>query len=342
MRIGLLFGGKSFEHDISIITASIVYHTIKEKYEVMLLYIDKEGKLCLPKEMIVDDFICGKKYKKFHFVEGGIKKHIKDIKLDVIISTMHGLNGEDGLSTFVSELYNIPYVGSNYISSGILMDKYFTYAVLRANKIKTLSTKYYFKNDVIDIKKFPIIIKPARLGSSIGIKKISNLDELNDGLSYAFKFDDKVIIQPFIETFRECNQAAFKYNNKIELSNVEEVFKSKEILSFDDKYIHSKVQKQHIFIDDENLIDQISNLTEKIYKLFDLSGVIRVDYMIVDGEVCVNEVNTIPGSLAYYLFDEPFDIMIDKMIKNAIFEFQNKRDFVFKSSVLEQKYSYKK
>ena len=342
MRVGLLFGGKSFEHDISIITANIIYHSIKDKYEVLLLYIDKEGKLYLPKEMIVDDFVRGKNYKKFNFVEGGIKKHLKKIKLEVIISAMHGLNGEDGLSAFLSEFYNIPYVGSNRISSGILMDKYFTYAVLHANKIKTISTKYYFKNDKIDIKKLPIIVKPARLGSSIGIKKISNIEELNDGISHAFKFDEKIIIQPYIESFRECNQGAFKYNGKIELSNIEEVYKSKDILSFDDKYIQSKVQRNRIFICDELLINKISELTEKIYKLFDLSGVVRIDYMIIDGEVYVNEVNTIPGSLAYYLFDEAFDIIIDKMIKTAIFDFQNKKDFVFKSSVLQQKYSYKK
>ena len=125
MKIGLLFGGKSFEHDISIITANVLYHALKEKYEVYLLYIDKNGELKNPRKLIIEEFVNNQKYRSFSFKRGGIKVGCRNIKLDVLIGAMHGLNGEDGLSTIIANLYDMPYVGCNHISSGVLIDKYF-------------------------------------------------------------------------------------------------------------------------------------------------------------------------------------------------------------------------
>lgn len=342
MKVGLLFGGKSFEHDISIITANVIYHAIKDKYEVVLLYVDRKGKLKLPKRMVVEDFVAECKQRDFYFVNKGIKSGFKVSEIDVIISAMHGLNGEDGVAAMLANVYDIPYVGSNSISSGVLMDKYFTYAVLRANKIRCLYTKFYLKDGVVNVDKFPKIIKPARLGSSIGISKVVDKNELNIKTQYGFMFDDKIITQPFIDNFRECNQAVYKVGDEFYFSKIEEVFKTNDILSFDDKYICSKTDKHHQFLNDASLVLKISELTKKLYNIFELSGIVRVDYMLIDGEVFVNEINTTPGSLAYYLFDEPFEVILDKIIKNALFEHQNRRNYVFESSVLQQKYTYKK
>ena len=249
VRIGILFGGKSFEHDISIVSANVVYHGLKDKYEVYLLYIDKEGNFLNPKKLDILEMANDKKYKKFSFVKGGIKTN-KLQRIDVIISTMHGLNGEDGLASIIANLYDIPYVGSNHISSGLLLDKHFTYAILRNLKIKTINTKFYIDNKIDDNLKLPLIIKPARLGSSIGISKISDINEFSDKAVKAFKFDNKIIVQPFIENFREYNQAAYLYKGEVIVSNVEEVFKSEDILSFDDKYLSTKIKKNHAFITD--------------------------------------------------------------------------------------------
>lgn len=342
MKVGLLFGGKSFEHDISIITANVIYHAIKENYEVILLYIDRNGDLKIPKKMKIDEFIKGRKFKRFTFVKNGVISGYKKIFLDAIISTMHGTNGEDGLSAMIANLYGIPYVGSNHISSSVTIDKYFTYAVLRSDNIKTVSTKYYLKGDIIAVKKFPVIIKPARLGSSIGISKVNNIFELEEKLKLAFLYDDKIIIQPFIENFKEYNQAAYFSDGKIVTSNVEEVFKSKDILSFDDKYINSKTEKKHAFITDEILIEKITKITKKVYSSLELSGVVRIDYMLVDDVILVNEINTIPGSLAYYLFEQNIDKLMSQLIKNALLEHQNKKHYGFESSVLSQKFTYKK
>ena len=342
MKIGLLFGGKSFEHDISIITANIVYHALKDKYEVYLLYIDKNGELKNPNKLLIDDFVNDRKFKGFNFKKGGIKIGCKNIKIDVLIGLMHGLNGEDGLCSIIANLYDIPYVGCNHISSGAIIDKYFTYAILRANGIETIRTKYYLKNEKICYDDFPAIVKPARLGSSIGISKISDNDELITKIKSAFMFDDKIIIQPFITDFKEYNQAAYFYDGKIIVSNVEEVFKTEDILSFDDKYITTKTNKKHAFITDQVLIDKISAITIKIYQLFEMSGIVRIDYMLFDDEVYVNEINTTPGSLAYYLFEDELLILLEKQIHTALFNYQNQRETVFESSVLNQKYSYKK
>ena len=342
MKIGLLFGGKSFEHDISIITASIVYHALKEKYEVYLLYIDKNGDFKIPNKLVIEDFVDEKNFKSFSFRKNGIKVGWKNINIDVLIGLMHGINGEDGLSSIVAKLYNIPYVGCNHISSGVLIDKYFTYAILRTNNIETIHTKYCFKDDYFYVRKYPVIVKPARLGSSIGISKINFNSEFYPKTNNAFKYDNKIVIQPFITNFKEYNQAAYIFDGNIVVSNVEEVFKSDDILSFEDKYITSKTGKKHAFITERNLIDQISEITRKIYKLFEMSGIVRIDYMFIDDVVYVNEINTTPGSLAFYLFEEDILPLLEKQIHTALINHQNQSINVFESSVLNQNYSYKK
>ena len=342
MRVGLLFGGKSFEHDISIISANVIYHALKEKYDVVLMYIDQNGEFKRLKAIDVFEITSGKKFKHFSFCKNGIKCCNRFIKIDVIISLMHGINGEDGTAKILANLYDIAFVGSNHISSGLLLDKHFTYALLRNLEIPTIDTKFYLKGEKLNEEKFPLIIKPARLGSSIGISKTNDVDELSDKADSAFTFDDKIIIQPFITNFKEYNQAAYLYDGEIHLSNVEEVFKSEDILSFDDKYVSSKVRKNHAFIDDEIIVGKISEITKKIYKSLELGGIVRIDYMCFDGDVFVNEVNTTPGSLAYYLFDEEISLLLDKQIHTALLTYQNQRKTVFESSILSQNYTYKK
>lgn len=341
MNIGILFGGKSFEHDISIITANTIYQILKDKYNIHLLYINQDGNFKHLKKMDIEKFISRKKFRNLSFIFGGIKCGLKKVKLDVIINAMHGINGEDGLGSVISNLYNIPFVGANHISAGTLMDKHFTYAILLENNIKVLETKALIKDEKIDAYSFPVIIKPARLGSSIGIRVSNNLNELNSCLKECFKYDSKVIIQPFIHSFREVNQALYFYNNDFVFSNIEEVFKKDEILSFKDKYEDVKVSNEKRFLADDVLINQISIISKKIYTLFELSGVVRIDYMIIDGEIYVNEVNTTPGSLAFYLFDNNYD-MFSNLIYEALKNFQNKPKTTFESFVLYQKNFNKK
>ena len=342
MRIGLLFGGKSFEHDISIISTNIIYHALKEKYKVSLLYIDKTGNFTNPKDINIEKFSEGKKFRSFSFCKKGIKVGCKFYNIDVIINVMHGQNGEDGTGAVLANLFDIPFVGTNNISSGLLLDKHFTYAILRNIGVDTINTKPYLKGEKISGTRFPLIVKPARLGSSIGINKINSINQLDEKIKKSFEFDNKIVIQPFIKEFRECNQAAYFYQDKIVVSNVEEVFKSDEILSFDDKYLSTKTVKKHAFITEEDLIEKISLITKKIYHNLELSGIVRIDYMIVDERIYVNEINTTPGSLAYYLFEEKILNLLEKQIHHALLNFQNQKTTSFTTSVLNQNYTYKK
>lgn len=339
MNIGIIFGGKSFEHDISIITANIIYHALCERFKVYLLYIDKDGSFKTMKKIDFDGFEEKTGFKNFSFINHGIKIGCRKIRLDVIIGSMHGINGEDGISSMICNLYDIPYVGSNHISSGILMDKHFTYAILRSNGIKLLKTKYLFDKENVSFNlNYPLIIKPARLGSSIGINIVKGEDELENKLCDSFNYDTKVVIQPFVKEFREVNQALYSYMNEICVSKVEEVFKHDEILSFEDKYIESKIKKNKEFLSDELLIEKISSISKKVYSLFELSGIVRIDYMIIDDEVYLNEINTTPGSLSYYLFDlEPY-VLFERNIYEALRNYNNKKKTIFYSSVLSQKY----
>lgn len=341
MKIALLFGGKSFEHDISIITTNIIYHALKDKHDLFLIYIDKEGIIRLIDELDLDNITSGKKYKTINFINHGFKRGFKKYKIDVMISLMHGINGEDGLASNIANLFNIPYVGSNNISSAVLMDKYFSYAILSSLCINVINTQQLLESEEISNINYPMIVKPARLGSSIGIKKIVSENELESCLDDAFKFDSKLIIQPYINNFKEYNQAAYIFKGEVVVSNVEEVFKNDDILSFDDKYL-SDTNKKHIIIKDKEFVKKVSEITRKIYTEFELSGVVRIDYMFFDNKVYVNEINTTPGSLAYYLFKEPIDILLEKIIENSLYENQNKRMTNFTTSVLHKKYSYKK
>lgn len=342
MNIGIIFGGKSFEHDISIITANTIYQILKDKYIIHMLYIDQNGFFKYVKKMDVEKFIDKTEKTSFNFVYEGIKVRGKKQKIDVLINAMHGFNGEDGLASVIANLYNIPFVGSWHIPSAVLMDKHYSYAILKENGIPVLDTKILYKNDSINLNiDFPIIVKPARLGSSIGINICENITDLNSLLKNAFDFDDKVVIQPFIKEFREINQAIYYYNNDYVCSKVEEVFKTDIYLSFDDKYIKEVKDKKKTFLEDTKIIETINLLSKKIYKLFELSGVVRIDYMIIGEEIFINEINTTPGSLSFYMFDDGLSLL-KRLIYEALKNHQNKRSKVFLSHILYQKNFTKK
>jgi len=342
LRIGIIFGGKSFEHEISVVTTNLIYHALNNVHQVYLLYIDKKGNLKMPKEMKLERFAGKQNFSNFNFMKKGIKKGCRKIELDVIINCMHGINGEDGLASVVANLYDIPFVGTNHISAGSLMDKSLANAILKDLGIKVVDTYTLLKGDEISVPfDYPIILKPARLGSSIGIKILHNQDELKE-LDNVFTFDDKIVVQPYIKSFKEINQAAYIYKGKVVTSKVEEVFKNDEILSFVDKYIESKIEKKKVFVTDENVVKRVSEITEKIYKSLELSGIVRIDYMIIDDEIFINEINTTPGSLSYYLFNEEMLVLIERQIYEALIIYQNRRETTFSSDVLTQKNYLKK
>ena len=189
---------------------------------------------------------------------------------------------------------------------------------------------------------YPVILKPARLGSSIGIKVCYGSSELNEKIDLCSSYDGKILAQKYIQNFREFNQAIYRRGEQLVLSKVEEVFKHHDIFDFHDKYLGTKINDKHQFLDLCSLVDQISTLSSRIYQLFDLSGVVRIDYLLDEnGQLYVNEVNTTPGSLAYYLFDMEGLDFVEDLVREALRVFRNKKELRFNSPILEHHSSLK-
>lgn len=323
----LIYGGKSVEHDISIITALQTLRDIDKFYNVIPIYIGRNGVWQTAENLsdtsIYSDFenkakklryvtiISGKPYIAYR--KNG--KYSKFQVVDFALLCMHGRFGEDGGVQGILECSQIPYSSCNIRSSAITMDKILTKDILVSREFPYLPyyalTYYEYKKDkdkkiknILSKLKFPLILKPANLGSSIGIKICRTKEELIEGIEYCSKFDNRILIEKYLEDFEEYNCAAIFINGEIKVSDVNKVTKKDDIFSFKDKYLDDKVKEQENV--DKKLILKIKNLTEKLYSTFDCFGVVRVDYIYdkKTSKVYVNELNSIPGSLAFYLFKD--------------------------------------
>ncbi len=327
-RIMVLYGGKSVEHDISIITALQVINAAKLDYEILPVYVTHEGEFFTADNLsdvhTYSNFAKKAKNKKrvsFDFGQGSVcltkgPRH-KRLKIGCAIVCMHGLNGEDGSASALLNLCNIPFSCPSMIASAVCMDKAVTKAVLKENGFCVCDYVCGFsidKKQAIEKLSFPIIVKPARGGSSIGIQKCTNEQQLTESIKIAKYYDKKVILEHFIENGREFNCACLSTNNKFVASKVCEV-KSKGLYDFDEKYLEKKPSQT--FKIEKQLAKKIQNQTEEICKALECEGVVRVDYLMDENEkLFVNEINTVPGSLAFYLFSNMREIVAE-LVQNA-------------------------
>jgi len=348
MNIAVVFGGVSCEHDISIITACQVMNVLKEKHEVIPIYIDKKGiwqtgdnllkinsfpnNLGKTHEVIFSnssDMLYVKKLGKFK----------KFLKIDMVFISLHGKNGEDGAVASIFELNGIPYANAGICSSAVACDKSVFKEFIRGLHIpcvKSFTLSYdefkqkrdFYLNSIENKIGYPIILKPANLGSSIGISIVENGENLSEELNKAFSFDSKLLIEKLIEDIREINVAIYKKGNDLIVSELEEPIKSDELLSFKDKYENGGKNsgmlslKRKIPADISNDIkERIINIAQKCYKSLGLFGICRFDFILTqDNKVYLNEVNTIPGSYAFYLFEplkKNFQVILEDQIAEA-------------------------
>lgn len=329
MNIAIIYGGKSVEHDISIITALQVMKNLPVNYTQVPIYITREGKFLTGKNFDKVDTYISKEIKgkeiSFSFGNGSIVEMAwprRKMHIDAAIVCCHGLNGEDGSVAALLQLAGIPHTSPSILSAAIGMDKSATKIMLEAHNILTTEFIVLFK-DKVDIKKvvnemdFPLIVKPANLGSSIGISVCRNEDELKKAVSLAFEFDEKVLVERYIEKCREFNCACFLYKGKVICSKVAEVSKG-EIFSFDEKYLAERNSREQKI--PTMLRKDIQELAERTYRKLELFGVVRIDLLYDESDDClyVNEVNTVPGSLAFYLFPQKFDELLEVWIEEAI------------------------
>lgn len=317
-NIAVIFGGISNENEISVITGTMAANVLKNAGNTVIpLYISRQGDIYTGDGLADIDNFKGDKYTAFPraiVAKGGIyalNKRLrpkKFVRVDVAVNCCHGGWGEGGGVCGLFALNAIPLASAGMFESAAFMDKYFTKLVLASLGVKTASYVYMREATGLDEAEklgYPMIVKPAKLGSSIGIECVENREELENALSSAFIYDDGVIIEQFLKGRREINCAAYYASGKVVTSECEEAFAHGDILSYDDKYAGGgkSVLPADIPV---RTSDEIKAITEKVYSKLNMRGIVRFDYILSGGEIYLSEINTVPGSLSYYLLSNGF------------------------------------
>jgi D-alanine-D-alanine ligase len=312
MKIAIVFGGLSFEHEISIVS-SIAMKDVLNK-ELVYLFLDASRDMYhIPTNIIKSKLFSTGEYKKFDKVffqkggfykKGGLFSKDKDIDFDVVLNLSHGGDGEDGILSSVLDFYDIPFIAPRTEACVVSSNKFLTKGYASSVGVNTLDYKYYTKGDMVCVETFPVILKPVKLGSSIGVSIVKTQDELEYALDVAYEFDNAVIIEPFISGVKEYNLAGTKVNGKFRFSIIEEPQKA-EFLDFDKKYLDFSRTSKALEVDlGEKLNNEIKDSFKRIYNTLFEGSIIRCDFFVVEDKVYLNEINSIPGSMANYLFED--------------------------------------
>lgn len=351
MRILVLFGGESVEHEISVITANQVMNALSVGYSVIPCYISKENKMYHLNKLLdlniyknINEIInkkneikIGRKNKKYYLK----KKLKKKIYFDMAFPVVHGKGVEDSTLLSYLKFKKIPVISDSLSFYAIAQNKSMTKRILNSLNINNSKfieiDRQYDIQDIENLLEYPLIVKPNTLGSSIGINKANNRDELIEAINVAFSYDKNVIVEEYIEKCKEYNISVVEKKGEIITSSIEEVLSSKDILDYSQKYeggekVNGMVSSKRIFPApiDEKIKEEIENTAKLIYKSFEAKGVIRIDFLYQD-KVYVNEINSIPGSYSYYLWKDKMDFLelLDCVIDSS------KRDYYYENKLLK-------
>jgi D-alanine-D-alanine ligase len=335
MKYGIIFGGQSFEHEISIVSAI----TLKNKLQLDLsfIFLDKDRNFYLiDAKNMKSNYFSSYKYKEQKqlflkhngfFKEGFFKE--KKVDLDVMINLVHGRDGEDAKLASLFEFFQIPFIGPRIEASVISFNKQLTKTYAKERGVKTLEYQVISREKEFNLNlNFPIIIKPLRLGSSIGVSVVKEQKELDYALDVAYEFDKEILIEPFIKDVNEFNLAGFFAKDRFYFSIIEKPEK-KEFLDFEKKYLDfsrtNEIKEAQI---SDYLKQKIKDSFKKIYSNMFEGALIRCDFFVIDNEIYLNEINPIPGSMANYLFD------------NFEYNLQNLAQCLPKEKKIDINYSY--
>lgn len=372
IRLAVIFGGKSVEHEISVISALQACEYIdRDKYEVIPLYMTKTGEFYTGEQMgNIERYrdipallkestrvLLLNEEDRVDLVRYPMKKFGNNVlgSIDVAFPIVHGTNVEDGTLQGYLQTLGLPYVGCDVLSSAVGMNKYVMKTVFKDNDIPVLDCVCCNLTDYADVEKlmdgvegkfpYPVIVKPINLGSSVGISKASDRAQLEEALNLAFTFALKVLIEPAIRQLKEINCAVLGDELEAEASECEEPLNAEEILTYEDKYIGGGKSKGGskgmaslsraipANISQERR-EEIRQMAVRAFKCLGCSGVARIDFMIdkETDKVYLNEINTIPGSLAFYLW-EPVGVsypqLLERMIQLALKRHRENRKLTF-------------
>lgn len=380
IKIGVFFGGRSVEHEVSIISAIQAINNLdKEKYDIIPIYITRENEMYVGEKIgQIGEYKNIKKLlsesqrvilvpnkERVDIIKYPLKKFGKNEYdyIDLAFPVVHGTNVEDGTLQGYFKTLGIPFVGPDVLSSAIGMDKYVMKTVLKDNNIPVLDClrfdlKDYTSNcdkiiERVEEKiEYPVIVKPINLGSSVGIKVARNNEELQEAIDYAFQFAMNILIEKAITNLKEINCSVIGDYEEAEASECEEPVSTDEILSYEDKYIGgskdsgskgmaSLKRKIPADISKEDR-DKIRKLAVDTFKVLGCNGVSRIDFIMdyKTNEIWVNEINTIPGSLSFYLW-EPVNVkyteLLDKIIIKALKRDREEKSitYSFDTNILE-------
>ena len=367
-KIGVFFGGNSVEHEVSIITAlQAIENMDKSKYEVIPIYIAKDNKMYCGK--LVGDIHQYKEIqnlikKSKQVTLAKINEKVALIKnkrgiynyIDIAFPIVHGTNVEDGTLQGYFKMFNLPYVGSDVISSACGMNKFVCKCILKENSIPVLNCQVFNINEyeeniervieqVEEKQKYPVIVKPVNLGSSVGINIAEDREELIDSMTEAFQYSNKILIEKAIKNLKEINCSVLGNYQSAIASECEEPIKTDQILSYSDKYKSGgkfeeceKTMNQGVLklpAEISNRIKaRIQELSIKTFNALGCEGVIRIDFLIDKDteEIFVNEVNTIPGSLSFHLWRESgmnYTELLDKLIDFSLRRMNQEKNMIF-------------
>jgi D-alanine-D-alanine ligase len=358
-KIAVFFGGRSVEHEISVISANQAINALdRDRYSVVPVYITKKGRWYSGEALFhLDNYKdteqlvekCEEVYMTPSWGDYHLYKKRRSLwgskikeAIDVVFPVFHGTYGEDGVFQGLLELIGIPYVGSNTPSSANGMDKIFMKMILRESGIPVVDWIWFTDKEWFMHKEryvqmieerlhYPVIVKPSNMGSSVGISPASNRDELIIAISYAEHFSQRILVEKMIVHIKEVNCAVLGDVQHAESSVCEEPIKSGEILSYEDKYLSGgksskgmQNTKRRIPADlTDELSEEIRGYALKTFQILSCNGVARVDFILdtMDNAIYVNEINTIPGSLSFYLWEAsqlPFEALVDKLVLLAL------------------------
>jgi len=365
IKVAIVFGSRSVEHEVSIVTAMQVFENINhEKYDVIPVYIDKKGRWLVDKKL--------QKLENFRTLKLGVKapeyvfgaspsvkallpksafKFLQKIKADIYFPVVHGTFGEEGTIQGLFEMADVPYVGSGVTGSAVGMDKIIQKSVFKDNGIPVVKYIWFLKNEWQDNKVkiiekiektlgYPVFVKPANLGSSVAINKAGGLKELENAIEIASNFDRRIIVEEGKGGIIEINCSVIG-NDELTASVCEQPVNDKQMLTYEDKYLRGGKTKGIVGLSrlipapiSEELTKKIQETAKKAFWAIDAAGIARVDFMVRPDteDFWITEINTLPGSLSFYLWEKSglsFSNLLDKLIELGFERYKEKQELTF-------------